>query len=58
MDETLFVDLFCTRLANTVKSWEQMRIFYVWEDKRLGSVEERFRRDVSDFAEYERMRRP
>lgn len=52
---TEFVNIFCSQLAKADKGMRTMSVFYLWEDKRDGSVEDRFKADVVEFNEYRRL---
>jgi hypothetical protein len=53
--DELFVSLFCDQLSNIAKGIRQMRSWYVFSDKRLGGLEDIFRKDAADFSEYQKM---
>ena len=52
--ETLVTE-FCKQLATTQRGVRNMRSFYVFSDKRPGSISERFERDAKEFFEYQKM---
>ncbi len=49
------VSEFCNQLASTEKGIRQMRSWYVFSDKRPGTIRERFELDARLYFEYERM---
>jgi hypothetical protein len=51
----IFVNEFCNRLEKTRKALRDMHSFYLWDDKRPGSVIERFETDASEWGEYQKM---
>lgn len=53
----IFVNEFINQIANMDKGIRQMRSFYVFQDDRIGTVEERFRQDAKSWAEFEKLRR-
>ena len=53
--QTLFVHLFCQKLANFAKDVRNLSNFYVFQDSRPGSVQERFDLDAVRFAEYRKL---
>lgn len=59
MDEStkifLFVNEFCNRLAIVDKGVREMRGWYVFEDKRPGSIVERFNADAQSWGRYTKM---
>lgn len=52
--ETLVTE-FCKQLATTQRGIRNMRSFYVFSDKRPGSIVERFEMDARLYFEYEKM---
>lgn len=50
--ETAFVHHFCNQLAEMVKGHQRMAAWYVFSDKRPGTIQERFEKDAADYAEY------
>jgi hypothetical protein len=55
MDDTDFVSIFCTELARSYKRIRAMYSWYVWSDKRDGTIRERFEADAADFMEYRKL---
>ena len=53
--ETEFVSQFCTQLAINDRGLRGMYAFYIFEDKRPGSVTDRFKMDAEKFWEYQKM---
>jgi len=51
----VFVHQFCSRLAQAAKGMRDMHSWYLWSDKRSGSITERFDQDARDWAEYQKM---
>jgi hypothetical protein len=51
----VFVNEFCNRLALTAKGMRDLHSFYVFEDKRQGTIEERFSADAEDYYNYTAM---
>ena len=58
MDPTTYVSIFCNELAKADKGQRKMAIYYIWEDKREGSLEERFRADCQEWNDFQRMVKP
>lgn len=58
MDDTDFVSAFCIRLAEMDRQTRLLFAYYVFSDKRPGSVIERFRADAKEFDEHRRLFRP
>jgi len=56
--QNTLVSEFCNQLASTEKGIRQMRSWYVFSDKRPGTIRERFELDASLYFEYERMFKP
>jgi hypothetical protein len=52
---TEFVNQFCTQLAIRDKGLRNMHAFYLWGDKRDGTVQERFEMDARDYFEYQKI---
>ena len=52
---TAFVHEFCNQVAKMDAGLKQMKAFYIFEDKRPGSLEERFLGDAREFGEYQKM---
>ena len=55
MDATAFVSLFCDRVALQYAGLRQMYAFYLFQDKRPGTLEENFIADAKSFDEYRRL---
>lgn len=51
----VFLTEFCNQLAVTQRGIQRMRAWYIFEDRRPGTVTERFERDARDYFEYEKM---
>jgi hypothetical protein len=63
MDETavttLFVNEFCNQINRMYRNNRHfVSEFYLWSDKRPGSVTERLEADAQDEANYQRLFRP
>lgn len=58
MDATDFISLFCDRVAIQYAGLRSMYCFYLFQDKRPGTLEENFVADAKSWSEYERMFRP
>lgn len=56
--DTLFVHLFCLKLAKFDKDVRHMSSFYVLQDTRPGGPQANFDLDAVRYAEYQRMFRP
>ena len=54
----LFVNEFCNQIDRVEKNRRKMCSWYMWGDKRDGSITDRFNLDASDFMEYRRMFQP
>ena len=59
MDEAtqlfLFVNEFCHQIWRAFKGNREMHSFYLWSDKRPGTIRERMDADAKEFHEYRRM---
>ena len=55
MDDTELVGVFCTELARSARGLRDMYIWYLWSDKRPGSVTDRFAQDAKEFCEYQKL---
>jgi hypothetical protein len=53
--ETLFAHYLCNQLAEVAKGYREMRDFYLFRDKRPGSIVERFELDARSYFEYQKM---
>jgi hypothetical protein len=53
--ETLFVSEFCNQLEDMRRRGRQAHEFYLFQDKRPGSVVERFQKDAAEFADYQKL---
>jgi hypothetical protein len=51
----IFVNEFCNQMAKSARGIRHMHSWYVFADKRPGSVEERFTADAKDYFEYRQM---
>ncbi len=49
---TAFVNEFCNQLAKTTHGLRQMRSWYVFHDKRPGTIQERLDADAAEFRDY------
>jgi hypothetical protein len=52
---TLFVNEFCNRLATIHKGMRQLQAYYVFSDKRPGSITERYTADAEDHMEFSKL---
>lgn len=50
-----FVSEFCNQLASTHKGIRNMRAWYMFSDRRPGTVTELFELDAKNYFEYEKM---
>ena len=55
---TTFVDQFCDQLAINERGLRNMHSFYLWVDKRPGTILERFELDARRFWEYQKLFQP
>jgi hypothetical protein len=55
---TAFVHEFCLQLARAERGLRHMHAFYVFSDKRPGTVRERFEADAKQHAEYTKLFQP
>ena len=55
IDPTTFVSMFCVQLARRNHMLRQMAAWYLFQDRRPGSIVDRFNQDARDFAEYQRL---
>ena len=58
MDETDYVSLVCDRVALHYKGLRAMSSWYVFQDKRPGSLQENFAADARSFDDYQRIFKP
>lgn len=56
--ETAFVHYFCNQLEDRLRQYRHMMGWYIFSDKRPGTIQERFESDADDYADYVRMFRP
>lgn len=52
---TTFVNEFVNQLAITQKGMRNMHSFYLFSDKRPGTIRERFEADAKKFFEYQNL---
>lgn len=52
---TTFVNEFCNQLAFTQKGIRNMHSWYLFSDKRPGTIRERFEADAKKFFEYQNL---
>jgi hypothetical protein len=50
-----FVSEFCNQLAFTQRGIQRMRSWYIFSDRRPGSIVERFELDARSYFEYQKM---
>lgn len=55
---TEFVNQFCNKLAILARAYRSVSSWYVFEDKRPGTIEERFTLDAADHAAYQKLFQP
>lgn len=46
---------FCNQLASNQKGLRHMKNYYLFEDRRPGTIRERFEFDAKSYFDYERM---
>lgn len=51
----IFVNEFCNRLAEMEKGMRSMHSYYLFSDKRSGSIEDRFSADAAEHYDYTKM---
>lgn len=51
----VFITEFCNQLAITHKGMREMHSFYLFSDKRPGTIRERFEADAKEFFEYQNL---
>lgn len=56
--EHMLVNEFCNQTAKQAHGFRQMCNFYIFHDKRPGSLEERFNLDAQLFADYQKLFQP
>ena len=55
---TTFFNEFCNQLANNERGLRNMHSFYNFEDKRPGTVLERFTQDAAQHAQFTKLFQP
>lgn len=56
MDPTsAFVSQFVTQLELARKGLRDMHSWYIFSDKRCGTIQERFEQDAAEFVAYQKM---
>lgn len=52
---TTFVNEFCNQLTLTQKGIRDMHSWYLFSDKRPGTIREKFETDAKEFFEYQNL---
>lgn len=51
----IFVNEFCNRLDQTARGIRHMHDWYLFSDKRPGSIRDRFEADAKDYYKYQKL---
>ena len=52
---TLLVHNFCNQVAKMYQGVRDLRVFYLFADKRSGTIQERFEADARSFWDYQKL---
>lgn len=58
MDNTDYVSIFCAELAKADKGLREMHSFYLFTDKRSGSVIDRVNKDADEYVALQKLFKP